>query len=1243
MAKWLQPTSVVEHEVLLDRNHYLSNTCGWILRNKNFQEWITSEERSFLWVHGLPGAGKSVLAAYSMRAIEERSVCCCYFFCKWDDPSKRTASSIIRTIVYQLAQKFPGYLQAVSSLQYSQHLLLEPLPLLWKRLVTDHMSHVGARIYIVLDGLDECSLDERTALLDVIDSTRSDGGVSWLVFSRFLSDISNSEPPLIITVNPEDSEDDLTAFIEQRIRRSRLLRNQELQSELYRTLKAESRGIFLWVRLILDELDKQRSVSGVRAVLRSLPLGMESLYQRILESLEHILQDQQPRIVSEAFGWIACAERVLEVSELTAAIELSLPDIGRLLDLNVVLQEDCGALVTVSTSNLVQFIHQTAQQYICSDRCTPESFAVTEGSMNKRMTGACLKYLCDSRLPIKLAPRRFQSPNKEAIREKYGFLIYAAMYWPNHFIRSNCDTPDLYEALEAFLTRKPLLLALETVLTFGGIEALRSWYQHLSTAVKRGQEWPSMLVTFTNDLYRLICHYGHVLDANPNEVHFLLDERFPRNSHFWTYLGHHDINFLSGQPEDWDPCLSILDIVHVNCLAVGGGPYLAAADPGGISVLDIRSRIEIFRFPTFEYPVVAMTFSDSGDTLAILTSDGSIRLVSTTRWNDPQVFLKIVSLPAVIMQWNESRFWSLYFLHFDPYHINFAFIGNMLFAGNSVINLDEQKLGTGLAKLTMSLSTTQFASSKTGEIFGLVSSGDFVSRPIGARQTVPLRVSRSDDDGEAHRLLAICSSGKYLLRCAVKPFRGHSISSYSFDCFERANPPSHWQGRFEMTYKITCAAFNQREDRLVVNAHDSQNLLDATKIWSLGDNPQLIWEKILFDEHTTSLAFALEDSLLIKGGRYLSVWDTSLLDKPDTRNETPMNLAVKFSHDGAWIAAVPGEQVVANFPNLLLYNLNEPMAHWKLSWLPDCGERNILLTEPLAWSLDDSLVLWDHVVYSVKTQSALFSLPLNADEKICCMGGFSHNSRVIVCGVDRRPPRLRRRDMAIELLDDPPPPRGEGDYNQYVYAYDTTTLCRRLIFRSASISALTLHPESPLLGVIAQGFDSNVLHSYIFSLTSGQCTASASFPTFSIQQIVDIGFAASETLQVALPHGVWREGREFGGAWVGTETVRLLANSRSCLDTIPVPEWHICHFLPSGKVVYFLQDGWIAVWDKSEGLQRMKYLPPQYQWSISAGCTAVWEGESSVRVVIHSLRMGIFWFEIDIECETGCKIASFFL
>jgi GPI inositol-deacylase, winged helix domain len=1040
------------------------------------------------------------------------------------------------------------------------------------------------------------------------------------------------------------------------------LSKPQIRNQVATALRKEARGIFLWVKLIVQELEKQRTLTGVRDVLQSLPLGMENLYARILEALLCILRDEQSRITAAVFGWIACVTRPLRVDELTKAIELTLPDIGELLDLTIVLQEDCGALVSVTTTSIVQFIHQTAHQYVCSDRCS-STFAVDRVEMHKKITKVCITYLSRAGLSEE-APTRFQCADKEQLAEKFPLLSYAAMYWPEHLALADIENDvDLVETLSTFLLSSNLLFAIEIAVTIGGVDSLRHWLVCLAKCKGKIPTRPreGIVDKFVVDLQHVVYQYGHVLNKFPSEIYYIVDECFPRTSYFWNYFSHpefsvtSEITFASGQSEEWDPCVVIFDNVHVNSIAVNSPEYLAAADAGGISILNLHTRVEVSRLPTSNGTTIAMTFNQTGDILAALTNDGSVQLMSTRLWEVTKTMPQMVPLPAVINNWDESRFWSLYFLHFDPLHVNFGFIGSTLYAANTLLDTANGKSGKrtkGLVNMSNSSTCTvsQFSSTSGGELMGLAADGNILKRRIGKpRGTIVSRPSNDDSRTQQYfqRLLAVSNTGKFIATCRVDIFKNYAMSQSLFECINVGTPARCFEGRFGVNNKITAAAFSADESTLAVTAHDAGKLLDTTKIWSLAGEPHVIWERVIFDDHTTSLAFALNDTILVKAGRFVSVWDTSLIYKSKKRDACPFNLALKLSPDGKYIASVPGEQVSIEHQRLFLRSTEQQGTPVEFQWPSHLQKRNIHLTEPIAFSPDGAFIVWDQTIFSLTTHELDGALLLQEGEKVCRIGGLSHDSSVAVFGVDKRPPRLRRRDIPLDQLDTPRSAQTTGDWPQHVVTYDIEKQLRQFVFSTDDLSMIRTHSDKPLVGFVARGSDSKThWTAYVYSLTSRQCIASAAFPQgLPLDNIIDVSFrASSESFDIALPHGMWRHGRDFGGAWTDVDmvSIRQMAKTENVqCGTATIPKWHICHLLPSGKCLYFLQDGWIMLWDNELGYNRIKYLPPRYRWSISSCCTAATELNGVIRVAIQSLSMGLFWFDIEIENLDGIEGENF--
>jgi len=128
-----------------------------------------------------------------------------------------------------------------------------------------------------------------------------------------------------------------------------------------------------------------------------------------------------------------------------------------------------------------------------------------------------------------------------------------------------------------------------------------------------------------------------------------------------------------------------------------------------------------------------------------------------------------------------------------------------------------------------------------------------------------------------------------------------------FECLGRNLETSILIERFAIGDKITAAVFSADESMLAVSSHNGETLADTTRVWTLREKPQLVWEKILYDDYTTTLHFGMEDTVLVKAGRFLRVWDVSERMRCFTfRQRTATNLG----KDGKAVTSVTIEQSI---------------------------------------------------------------------------------------------------------------------------------------------------------------------------------------------------------------------------------------------------------------------------------------------------------------------------------------------
>ncbi|KAF3226538.1 hypothetical protein TWF106_000279 [Orbilia oligospora] len=117
--RWLAAPNVsTNYNKALQQRH--EGSGDWLIESKQFIEWKTSAMRnSFLWLHGIPGCGKTILSYTIIQALggysgkaEAEPACqpLIYFYFDFIDVGKQTLENILRFLILQLYHKYDGAL-----------------------------------------------------------------------------------------------------------------------------------------------------------------------------------------------------------------------------------------------------------------------------------------------------------------------------------------------------------------------------------------------------------------------------------------------------------------------------------------------------------------------------------------------------------------------------------------------------------------------------------------------------------------------------------------------------------------------------------------------------------------------------------------------------------------------------------------------------------------------------------------------------------------------------------------------------------------------------------------------------------------------------------------------------------------------------------------------------------------------------------------------------------------------------
>ena len=152
-----------------------------------------------------------------------------YFYCHYDNQRANTAVGILRGLLDQLLDEFPLLLPPCHSKQStSGEPSLRSLSIA-KQLFENFCSTVP-KLYIVIDGLDECEQYERKQLLetimDVINHCEADepGKLRVLFVSQDYADIrrgleKEKLAPKIVALSASDNEGDIQTYVRGWVRR----------------------------------------------------------------------------------------------------------------------------------------------------------------------------------------------------------------------------------------------------------------------------------------------------------------------------------------------------------------------------------------------------------------------------------------------------------------------------------------------------------------------------------------------------------------------------------------------------------------------------------------------------------------------------------------------------------------------------------------------------------------------------------------------------------------------------------------------------------------------------------------------------------------------------------------------------------------------------------------------------------------------------------------------------------------
>lgn len=223
-----------------------------------FSAWKT-KQKSFLWLCGATGCGKTVLSSTIIRNLEYVDGAAqqlLYFYFDFTDNHKQSLDNALRSLITQLYYKQEPSQRHLDKLWSScQSGNQQPSTELLSRVLVEMLQEVK-EIWIILDALDECqtrSSRHGPGLLQWIKSLYNDDfNIHLLAISRPEYDIKKEfegwVKEEVIVLDDNLIADDIHKLITQRVRRhdglSRWKEMPEVQEEIENTLLEKANGMY---------------------------------------------------------------------------------------------------------------------------------------------------------------------------------------------------------------------------------------------------------------------------------------------------------------------------------------------------------------------------------------------------------------------------------------------------------------------------------------------------------------------------------------------------------------------------------------------------------------------------------------------------------------------------------------------------------------------------------------------------------------------------------------------------------------------------------------------------------------------------------------------------------------------------------------------------------------------------------------------------------------------------------------
>ncbi|KAL6793023.1 WD40-repeat-containing domain protein [Trichoderma sp. SZMC 28012] len=625
----------------------LKESYSWILDHPKFRQW-RDEQNQMLWIKGGPGMGKTMLLCGLINEVEPSTrlsdqnadPLLSYFFCQATDVRFNNGIAALRNLMYLLIVQRPSLIWRVREKYDSIGRALFENSGVWDGSLATIFLNIlqdlsGTTTYLVIDALDECTHSDEFITL-ILGCVSDYSHIKWIVSSRETHTInkymrSNGfKTGLSIELNNTASiYDAINTYIDKRVSELEFEDDDNrLRQSIPYVLRRRTDGTFLWVSLVIQQLQEAQCDDEVMEALSTIPTDLNEIYARMMEQIHKQYERKYCLLVLTA---ATLAYRPLHLLELAVVSGLSPINMGRVGEFVSM----CGSFLTLREDH-VYMIHVSAKNYLYQNYSSLQLSGVAQRHVDIiRHSFSAIAKLEKNIYSIDFGFRPEYPDSQPVHPDPLTPVRYSCIFWADHLCRNSND-PECKEAL----TDDGVVLRFLKTQFLRWLECL-SLTRSLPTAIKSIKDLLQIshqidsheLTTFLRDAEKFILSYGSIIERAPLQVYGAALVFCPKTSIIQNEQWRERLSFIKtvvGVRDRWGTLRQTLEghTGYVNAVAVSPSGNMIASASNDCTIRLWDATLGTFRQKLEGHSdwVRAIAFSLDGEILASASNDHTIQL-----------------------------------------------------------------------------------------------------------------------------------------------------------------------------------------------------------------------------------------------------------------------------------------------------------------------------------------------------------------------------------------------------------------------------------------------------------------------------------------------------------------------------------------------------------------------------------------------------------------------------------------